>query len=340
LAYIIETIDLVKSFIKRKSYPELIRHPFRREEFTALNRVNLQIEKGEVFGLLGPNGAGKTTLIKILCTLLLPTSGQAFVSGYEVTRQPDDVRRAFGYVISEERSFYWRLTARQNLRFFATLNNLPAKRMDDKVEEVLLLVGLGDRADTPFYAFSTGMRQRLAIARGLLTDPEVVFMDEPTRSLDPPAAQTLRRFVKEELVEKQGKTVFLATHIMEEAEELCDRIAVLNQGQILASGTVPEIRRAVKKHQVYALGVDGVPATLLSSLNKLEGLVSIQPMASPHIGSHESYFRIEFQQNGHSAVPDLVNTVVQAGGRIVAYAPVEEPLSEVLLQVLDGGKNS
>ena len=339
MTYVIETIDLVKKFKKQKTYHELIRHPFKMEWFTALNKVNLQIKPGEVFGLLGPNGAGKTTLIKILCTLVLPTSGQALVNGYDVTRYDKEVRRAFGYVISEERSFHWRLTARQNLNFFTTLNNLSSKQAKFKIEEVLRLVGLDDRADIPFYAFSTGMRQRLAIARGLLTDPSVLFMDEPTRSLDPPAAQTLRRFIKERLVEEQGKTVFLATHIMEEAEYLCDRIAILNRGQVLTCGTVSEIRQAVSKRQIYALGLHYVPAELISKLGRLEGVLSIQSMPSPPMQS-ETYFRIEVRDNGHATVPDVIDTVVRLGGRVSTYSPIEESLSETLSRVLEGGQKS
>jgi ABC-2 type transport system ATP-binding protein len=337
LDYIVETIDLVRQFKKRKSYHELMRHPFRTEWFTALDMVNLQVKPGEVFGLLGPNGAGKTTLIKILCTLILPTSGRAFVKGYDVTRHDKEVRRAFGYVIAEERSFHWRLTARQNLNFFATLNNLPPKQIKPKVEEVLQLVGLGDRADTPFYSFSTGMRQRLAIARGLLTDPEVLFMDEPTRSLDPAAALALRRFVKETLVKEKGMTVFLASHIMEEVEYLCDRIAILDHGKILACGTLPEIRQAINKRQVYSLGLYHAPEGLLAKLNLIAGVINVQPM--PALPTQAlSYFRIETKDNGHAFMPDLINTVIQEGGQIAACTPVEMSLGEALSQVLEKGK--
>ena len=337
--YIVETIDLVKIFPKQKNYYEFMRKPFTTEEFIALNKVNLQVKRGEVFGLLGPNGAGKTTLIKVLCTLVLPTSGQAFVNGYDVTRHDREVRRSFGYVISEERSFHWRLTARQNLRFFAVLNNVPPPKVESKVEEVLHLVGLSERMDTPFFAFSTGMRQRLAIARGLLTDPEVLFMDEPTRSLDPPAAHTLRRFVKEKLVEEQNKTIFLASHIMEEVEYLCDRISVLNMGQILACGTVSEIRRMANKRQHYSLGLHYVPEGLLSKLSQLDGVISIQPKQSLN-SQTESYFSVEVKDNGHPVMPLVVDTIVRSGGQVATCVPVEASLSETLTQMLEGEPES
>lgn len=335
MASIVEINDLVKVFPKQKNYFEFVRNPFKIEMFTALNKVNLQVERGEVFGLLGPNGAGKTTLIKILCTLVLPTSGQAIVNGYDVTRHDKEVRRSFGYVISEERSFHWRLTARQNLRFFAVLNNLPPKKVEAKVREVLHLVGLDERMDTPFFAFSTGMRQRLAIARGLLTDPEILFMDEPTRSLDPPAAYTLRQFIKEKLVEEQGKTLFLASHIMEEVEYLCNRISVLNKGQILACGTVAEVRRMVNKRQLYSLGLHYVPDGLLPKLSQLDGVISIQPDHSL-LSQNGSYFAVEVQDNGHPVIPQVVDTIVRSGGQIAACVPVEASLSEALTRILKG----
>lgn len=267
--------------------------------------------------------------------MVLPTSGQAIVNGYDVTRHDKEVRRSFGYVISEERSFHWRLTARQNLRFFAVLNNLPPKKVEAKVREVLHLVGLDERMDTPFFAFSTGMRQRLAIARGLLTDPEILFMDEPTRSLDPPAAYTLRQFIKEKLVEEQGKTLFLASHIMEEVEYLCNRISVLNKGQILACGTVAEVRRMVNKRQLYSLGLHYVPDGLLPKLSQLDGVISIQPDHSL-LSQNGSYFAVEVQDNGHPVIPQVVDTIVRSGGQIAACVPVEASLSEALTRILKG----
>jgi ABC-2 type transport system ATP-binding protein len=179
------------------------------------------------------------------------------------------------------------------------------------------------------------MRQRLAIARGLLTDPQVLFMDEPTRSLDPPAAQTLRKFIKEKLVEEQGKTIFLASHIMEEVEYLCDRIAILNYAKILACGTLLEIRQTINRRQVYSLGLQAMPEGLLARLGQVEGVVNIQPI--PSASQPMSYFRVEIQyNNGHAIMPDVIDAIVRAGGRVSACAPIEEPLSEVLARVLKG----
>jgi len=207
--------------------------------------VDLLVEKGEVFGILGPNGAGKTTLIKILCTLILPTEGIARVNGYDVEKESGKVRESIGLVTTDERSFYWRLTGRQNLEFFASLHNFYSDDARDMVDELLGVVDLKFAADERFLNYSAGMKQRMAIARGLLNDPAVLLMDEPTRSLDPGAAQGLRDFIKEEIVRERGKTIFISTHNLEEAEQLCDRVAIFDDGNIKAIGSPGELKTAL-----------------------------------------------------------------------------------------------
>ena len=192
-----------------------------KKKLIALKDINIRVNKGELFGLLGPNGAGKTTLIKILSGLILPNQGNAYVSGYDLARDGKQARRVVGYVVSEERSFYWRLTGRQNLKFFAILNNLSLSEAKYRIDEVIALTGLDDAADRMFKDYSSGMKQKLAIARGLITHPQILLMDEPTKSLDPLAAMNLRRLIKENIVGENKKTVFLATHNLSEAEELC-----------------------------------------------------------------------------------------------------------------------
>ena len=237
----IQVEGVTKRFPKMKRYREMLLHPFRREEITALRGVDLRVARGELFGLLGPNGAGKTTLIKILCTLVHPNEGRAWVNGYDTVSQSWRIRCSIGYVISEERSFYWRLTGRQNLEFFATLYNLERIQARKRIRWVLRLLGLESAADKMFKDYSTGMRQKLAIARGLLTDPAIIFMDEPTRSLDPLAAQHLRDFVIEEIVARQGRTVFFSTHNLQEAQ-LCRRIAILDRGKIVLCDSPARIK--------------------------------------------------------------------------------------------------
>lgn len=243
MGYAIEVKGLRKQFPVTKRYRDLLLHPFRSKLLTALDGLDLQVGEGELFVLLGPNGAGKTTLIKVLTTLLLPTQGEAWVNGYEVTKNPGKVRSSVGYCIGSERSFYWRLTGRQNLRFFSTLNNLNPRQAKSKIEEVLQLVDLEESADRMLMTYSTGMKQLMGVARALLTDPEILFVDEPTKSLDPLAADRVRRFIKERLVGHGGKTVFVATHNLGEAEELADRIAIICRGRIKASGSLGELSR-------------------------------------------------------------------------------------------------
>lgn len=219
---------------------------FRRrpalEGITPVDGVDLFVRKGEVFGILGPNGAGKTTLIKILCTLILPTGGEARVDGFDVVKESGRVRESIGLVTTDERSFYWRLTGRQNLEFFASLHNFYSDDARDMVDELLGVVDLKSAADERFLNYSAGMKQRMAIARGLLNDPSVLFMDEPTRSLDPGAAQGLRNFIKDEIVRERGKTIFISTHNLEEAEHLCDRVAIFDDGRIKVVGSPNDLK--------------------------------------------------------------------------------------------------
>lgn len=239
---IVETFSLTKRFSSSKNYRALLRLR-RQEDLTAVDSVTLHIREGELFGLLGPNGAGKTTLIKMLCTLILPSEGRALVCGRDIVTEAGVVKRLIGLVDCQERSFFWRLSGRQNLQFFAALYGLRGAQARQRITELLALVRLDEHADRRFMNYSTGMRQKLALARGLLPDPPLVFMDEPTRSLDPVSARELRIFIRETLVERLGRTVVLVTHRLEEAQELCDRVAIMNHGRIIACGPVAEIKQ-------------------------------------------------------------------------------------------------
>ncbi|MDD4161863.1 MAG: ABC transporter ATP-binding protein [Methanothrix sp.] len=240
--YAIETQELTKRFVLDRGFLDVIRNTGKRDVLTTLEGVNITVRKGEVLGLLGPNGAGKSTLIKILCTLILPTEGNAYVNGYDVVKEGQKARSSIGFVTTDERSFYWRLSGRENLQFFATLHNLPQAQVKDRIDELLDVVHLKNRADEPFLNYSAGMKQRMAIARGLLNDPKVLFMDEPTRSLDPGAAKSLRDFIREHIVEERGKTVFISTHQLDEAEQLCDKVAILDEGRIKVQGSPAELK--------------------------------------------------------------------------------------------------
>lgn len=240
--------NLTKRFPVGRPWEAFVCRPFRSRWPMALDGVDCAVRQGEIFGILGPNGAGKTTLLKILCTLLLPTSGRAVVSGYDVVDAPHKVRQVVGYCLDTERSFYYRLTGRQNLAFFATLNNLRAGERACRIAEVLEIVGLQGAADARFMTYSKGMQQKLGLARALLTDPAVLLLDEPTKSLDPGAAAEFRRFLRGTLAEKLGKTILLVTHSLTECHACCDRVAIMDRGRIVSQGSWPEVQGFMQAH--------------------------------------------------------------------------------------------
>ena len=232
---------LTKRFRVRRSFREVARNPLTRALQTSLDDVSFDVQAGEFFGLLGPNGAGKTTLLKILATFILPDEGEVRIDGYDVTRDPDAVRARVAPVIANERSLYWRLTARENLELFAHLWRVPAGDVSQRIREVLDVVGLTDTGRKMVGQFSSGMLQRLLIARALLPQPRVLLLDEPTRSLDPVSAREFRRFLREELTARRNCAVIIATHNADEALELCTRVGVMNAGKLLAIGTARDL---------------------------------------------------------------------------------------------------
>ena len=238
----IETRGITKVFPpKRRNFVEWIRRQPKKEPFAALKGVDLQVQRGELFGLLGPNGAGKTTLVKILSTLLLPTEGEARVGGLDVRKDANDVRKRVGVVLGGERALYWRLTARENLWYFSQLYDIDGATARERIEVVLKQVDLLDRGDDRIENYSKGMKQRLHIARGLLTEPDILLLDEPTIGLDPHAARSLRALVRK-LVDEHGRTVVLTTHYLYEADELSDRVGILHQGRLIAEGTPAQLK--------------------------------------------------------------------------------------------------
>ena len=247
---ILEARDLRRSFTTTTG---VLRRA--RKEVEAVKGVSFDIEQGEVFGLLGTNGAGKTTTIKMLITLLLPTSGSASILGLDVVADAREVRRRIGYVFGGDRGLYERLSALDNLRYFAELYAVPPRDQKARIGQLLDLVGLTGRESERVEGFSRGMRQRLHIARGLLHDPDLLFLDEPSIGIDPVGARELRQTIAS--LRTQGKTILLTTHYMFEADELCDRIAVIRQGELVAEGTPAQLKQRVTAGSVLEIDTFG-----------------------------------------------------------------------------------
>jgi ABC-2 type transport system ATP-binding protein len=242
----------------------------------ALDDVSFSIAKGEVFGFLGPNGAGKTTLVKILATLLKATSGSAEVGGYDVDREEDKVRRIIGYAGQDsERSAYFRLTVRENLMYFAhALRDVPANTVKERIDYVASSIGFSDRLDKHFIALSGGEKQLVIVMRAIMHLPEICFLDEPSKSLDPVTARNVRNFLKS-YTEENGITVCLTTHNMKEAEEFCDRMAFINHGRLQFIGTSSEFKRRVTVKEIIEIGVSKLGETVESRLLQIPGVSSL-----------------------------------------------------------------
>lgn len=258
--YAVETWSLSKTFPPRRGWRRLA----RGRPTTAVQEVSLQVAVGETFGLLGPNGAGKTTLVKMLCTLILPSGGAAQIAGHSLA-QPAAIRAAVGLVVTDERSFYWRLSGRQNLSFFASLYGLQGAEAQQRVAEVLSAVEMTERAEEQFSHYSTGMRQRLAVARSLLHRPQLLFLDEPTRSLDPGAQARLHQLLQQ-LAADRGVTIFLITHDLAEAEKLCGRVAVMHEGRVRAIGSPAALRQQLDRRLRYQIRVQAWQPALQPAL--------------------------------------------------------------------------
>lgn len=245
----------------------------RVKEVVAVEDISFEVYPGELFGLLGPNGAGKTTTVKMLTTLLIPSGGTARILGYDIVRQADKVRPIIGFIFGGERGLYWRLSASDNLQYFADLYHVDPRVAKKRIPELLELVGLKGREDERVEGYSRGMRQRLHIARALLHDPQVLFLDEPTMGLDPVGARELRSLIRD--LSSQGKTILLTTHYMFEADALCQRIAVINHGRIVALDTPAGLKRYAQDLSVVEVEVFGIDTPILERIRALPSVEAV-----------------------------------------------------------------
>jgi len=284
----------------------------------ALDCIDFEIKDGELFGLLGPNGAGKTTTVKILCTLLEPTSGHAFVKGYDVVKDAAKVRKIVNMVAGGERMLYYRLTGRENLEYFAELYDVPKKEIASRVNSLLELVGLSERADDEVEKYSKGMKQRLQICRGLINDPEVLYLDEPTLGLDVNIAKDIRKFIREKIVNEQGKTVLLTTHYMYEAEELCDRVGFLNKGKLVAVGRSEELKRKMPSGFSMEVLVTRLTKEAIEGLRLLEPVKNVLTTAYEGETEDEKIDRLIINVDSERTAPEVLNYLSSMGCRVIS----------------------
>jgi ABC-2 type transport system ATP-binding protein len=294
------------------------------KDIEALKDVSLEIKPGEIFGLLGPNGAGKTTLIKCLTTLLQPTSGRAWVNGFEVTKEDNAVRATTGCMLMGERGLYWKLTGRENLVFFGALYHLNPAARRRRADEIIARLHLEDIADRSVETYSSGQKMKIAFAKALINDAPLLILDEPTNTLDLPSARELRAVVRE--LNEQGKTVIYTTHIMSEAETMCDRVAIVDRGEVLALGAVPELKESLK--QDFVIRIEGVISSKAGAA--VEALPGVTRAAVAAVNGH-TQLTVMSQDHQMTLLPRLIETLTAHEAVIQKITPEEPTLEDVFI---------
>jgi ABC-2 type transport system ATP-binding protein len=317
----IETHDITRVF---KTKPTASQPKGRT---TALNGVTMDVRTGELFGLLGPNGAGKTTLIKILVTLLYPTAGRALVDGLDVVAQAQAVRERIAMVSGGETSGYGLLTVREQLWMFSQFYGVPSKIARPRAEELLKVVGLWEERDRKVHALSTGMRQRMNLCRGLITDPRILFLDEPTLGLDVSVARDIRAYIQRWVKEKPGRTILLTTHYMQEADELCERVAIIDQGKILICDSPAAIKRKSEQATYFQITSE----RLDDEDNTLHSLAGVLRCQSSQVESGTE-LRLTLQDDG--AIAQVVAHLAGHGKRILSLQKVAPTLEDVFVEMV------
>lgn len=299
-----------------------------RATFTAVNGVDLEIQRGEIFGLLGPNGAGKSTTIRMLCTLLEPTSGTASVNGFDTVTQANDVRRSLGTLLAGDRSIYWKLTGRENLEYFAALHHIPPTTARRRVDELIERMELKERANELVEKYSTGMKQRVAIAKALLARPPILLLDEPTLGLDPQAARNLRELISD--LKQEGHTILLTTHYMEEADQLSDRIGIIDMGKVIALDTPAGLKRRIEQTEVIRLELAGWHEDLAVKLSAIEGIEGLNTRPQGEDGLHVVNLQT---RSSRAALPRIVENLSGNGTRLVNMNVLKPSLEDVFIHL-------
>ena len=334
--YAIQTKDLIKTFKTKTPNSNIFNRKTR--SVNAIDNLNLNIKKGELFGLLGPNGAGKTTLVKILCTLLPPDDGTATVNGFDVAKQQMRVKQSIGTIFSVgERGFFWRLSGYSNLEFFAAINNVPRSGRRQRIMEVLELVGLKEKAFEVFQKYSGGMKRKLALARALLADPPILLLDEPTTGLDVTSSRSIRDFIKNALSKKHGKTVLYTTHYIEEVAQMSDRVGIMNKGKIVALDTPDALKGMTKKGEVADIVVKNMSE---GQVNSLRGVAGVVGLASEVQDSVLGQTRLRVRLENVDSLPTVLDFFFREKIKLVNFRQEEPTLEDAFIELTGTGASS
>lgn len=327
----IQTINLTKVFKSKIQQPG--NGFFKRKTITvsAIDNLNFEIKKGELFGLLGPNGAGKTTLVKMLCTLLPPDHGTALINGYDIVKEQMKVKSSLGTLFSVgERGFFWRLNGYRNLEFFAATYNVPRQRRRERILEVLKLVGLEKSAFELYQKYSGGMKRKLALARTLLPDPPVILLDEPTTGLDAISARNIRDFVRR-TVQETNKTVLYTTHYIEEAAQICTKIGILNQGKIVAWDTPDALRAKIKNEEIIYLVLDQLTPAQIEKMRSIEGVIKIMEEVDPNLMPGQQALTVELKNVDQ--LPSVFDFIFEQKIKLVNFKRKEPSLEDAFVEL-------
>jgi len=292
----------------------------------AVDRLNIEIKEGDIYGFLGPNGAGKTTTIRMLSTLIKPTSGTACIMGFDVRKEPNRARRAIG-IMPERPGFYEEMTGRKQLRFYGEFYKLPRPKLDTRIEDLMARMGLSRFIDAAIKTYSHGMRKRLAIAQALLHDPRILILDEPSTGLDPAGVQEFRELIR--TLNKEGYTIFLSSHMLPEIQQLCNRVGILRRGQLVAEDTIDNLRdqliaRSSDRITVVATGINDV---ILENVRAIDGVAS---------ADRSEWGMMVLAEQGTSVQADVNDVLVRSGAKVTAFTTLQPTLEDVFLDITGG----
>ena len=319
----VEVRALSKSFTTKEG--PILRK--KRKSLMAVDEIGFSVSKGEIFGLLGPNGAGKTTTIKMLCTLITPTSGDAFINGHSIVEEPQKVRENLGVMLTGERTLYWKLTGRENLEYFAALYHLQSSDAKKRIDYLLQMLGLSDREDTVVENYSTGMRIRLSFAKALLNEAPVLLFDEPTASLDPQSSRLIRDMIRN--LKKDGYAIILTTHNMDEADILSDHVAIIDHGRIVRYGSPSELKEKLKNNDVIEIEAHSVSDETANALQSFSEILKVAVSATDSV-DNVGLLRIHAEK-GKEVLPKLLEFLVRKQISITKVSFIEPTLEDVFI---------